>query len=141
MLEKELLKTSEVIKILSISRTKIWQMQCEGLIPGAIRIWKSVRWNQADLYLWIKLGCPSAKLFNNMKIGENVSKIYPDKLIGQDEVMEIMGVGRTTLWNMRSSGQLPSTVSLGRSVRWRLSDIERWEQMGYPNLLKFEKCG
>jgi predicted DNA-binding transcriptional regulator AlpA len=97
-----------------------------------------VRWNQTDIYLWIKLGCPSAKLFNNMKIGEDMSKVGKDRLIGHNEVMTLTNVKRAKFWNMRSSGQLPSPVSLGRSVRWRLSDIIQWFGLDGQSLTK---CG
>ncbi len=126
MLERKLLKTSEVMNIVGISRTSLWKLECEGLIPSARRIGRSVRWNQQEIYLWIKMGCPSYKVFKNNRLSEDLSKVSPDKLIGQGEVMDITGVGRTTLWNLRSSGQLPIPISLGKSVRWRLSDIEDW---------------
>ena len=139
MVEIRLIKTSELIEILNISRTKLWQMECEELIPGAVRLGKSVRWKQQDIYLWIKLGCPSCGQFKILKIGESMSKVYLDRLIGQDKVMRIIGVDKVKLWNMRSGGRLPVPLSLGKSVRWKLSDINLWIKLGCPSTQQFNK--
>ncbi|MBC8381409.1 MAG: AlpA family phage regulatory protein [SAR92 clade bacterium] len=37
-------------------------------------------------------------------------------------------VCRTTIWRWTRTGKFPKPVKLGGATRWRLSDIETWEQ-------------
>ncbi len=37
-----------------------------------------------------------------------------------------------------ASGKLPAPVRVGRSVRWRLDDIDRWVTLGCPSRSEFE---
>ena len=37
-------------------------------------------------------------------------------------------VARSTIWRWLKEGQLPQPVKLAGSTRWRLSDLEQWEQ-------------
>ena len=47
-------------------------------------------------------------------------------LINIDEVATILGVSRRTIYRMSSTGELPPRLRVGRSVRWRRSDIEQF---------------
>lgn len=47
-----------------------------------------------------------------------------EELLTKKEVMEKFGVCDTTLWHWRNKGYL-AAVKLGRSVRYRRSDVER----------------
>lgn len=49
-----------------------------------------------------------------------------DKLLGVREVAERLGVSSRQIWKLTSSGRLPGPVRLGRSVRWRESDVSRF---------------
>lgn len=45
------------------------------------------------------------------------------------QVAERYGVSRPTIWRWRNEGRFPLPVKLGPAVtRWRLADLERWEQ-------------
>lgn len=46
-----------------------------------------------------------------------------DKLLNVKELAERLGVSTRQCWKLLSSGRLPAPVRLGRSVRWRESDI------------------
>jgi excisionase family DNA binding protein len=47
------------------------------------------------------------------------------RLLDVQEVANLLGIHRRTVWQMASAGRIPSPVHLSpRVVRWRLSDIE-----------------
>ena len=50
----------------------------------------------------------------------------PPALMTTDDLASYLGVPKATLyrWNYRSSG--PKRLRLGRHVRYRRSDVERW---------------
>jgi excisionase family DNA binding protein len=37
-----------------------------------------------------------------------------------------------TIWRFHSAGKLPDPIRLGRLVRWRRAEIERWVAAGCP---------
>lgn len=47
-------------------------------------------------------------------------------------------ISRRKVWSMNATGALPAPVRMGRSVRWRESDISRWLELGCPNRERFE---
>lgn len=52
-----------------------------------------------------------------------------DRILRMQEVQDIVGVSRTTLWRMENKGDFPRRVPLGASsVGWLKSDIEAWLQ-------------
>lgn len=51
----------------------------------------------------------------------------PDSLLRMAAVRARLGVGRTTVWKLVRTGQLPPPVKLTATARaWRASDIERF---------------
>jgi predicted DNA-binding transcriptional regulator AlpA len=61
------------------------------------------------------------------------------QLIDTKEFAAILKLGRTRIFEMKASGQLPRCLKIGRSVRWRLSDVNEWIQAGCPSLERFEQ--
>lgn len=53
----------------------------------------------------------------------NVSQFFTDK-----NVAARYQVSRPTIWRWLKEGQFPKPVKLAGSTRWRLSDLEKWEQ-------------
>ncbi len=47
-------------------------------------------------------------------------------------------ISQRQVWKLLSSGRLPQPVRLGRSVRWRCDDINKWVELGCPEREKFE---
>ena len=47
-------------------------------------------------------------------------------LLSVREVAAILGICERTVWRLHDSNQMPQCIRLGRSVRWRRSDIEAW---------------
>jgi excisionase family DNA binding protein len=59
-------------------------------------------------------------------------------LVNAKEAASLLGVGRSLLYQMHSSGRLgPSPVRLGRTVRWRRSELKRWVDCGCPGRVKW----
>ncbi len=48
------------------------------------------------------------------------------ELITAVQLAELLNVSERTLYRLKSSRRLPRSISLGGSVRWRLSDIRKW---------------
>ena len=48
------------------------------------------------------------------------------------------GLSERTLWRLNDSGKIPACIRLGRSVKWRRSDILKWIELGCPDRTTFE---
>ena len=53
-------------------------------------------------------------------------------LMNVSQVAEFLGVSARQVWNLRSGGLLPEPVRLGRSSRWRRSELIAWVDSGCP---------
>ncbi len=51
-----------------------------------------------------------------------------DRLLKTREVMELLSIGRTTIYRWMDAGKFPTPVKIGErgDNRWRLSEIEAW---------------
>ena len=59
--------------------------------------------------------------------GASITNTIPDRILRSQEVTQMTGLSRTTLWRMENEGHFPSRVSLGvGSVGWKLSEVEEW---------------
>ena len=49
------------------------------------------------------------------------------QLLRLNEVLELTGLGRTTLYRLREDGDFPEGLKLSpKTVAWKLADIEEW---------------
>jgi predicted DNA-binding transcriptional regulator AlpA len=55
-----------------------------------------------------------------------------DRLIREREVLRLLSIARSHWTKGVSTGRFPPPVRLGRSIRWRLSDIQRVVEQGAP---------
>ena len=49
-----------------------------------------------------------------------------DRLLSRRQLQDLLGVSRTTLYRMLADGSLPEPVRLGRLLKWRSRDVERY---------------
>lgn len=54
-------------KLLSIGKTKLYQLHAAGRVPMPIRLGRAVRWNADELRAWTAAGCPSRERWQAMK--------------------------------------------------------------------------
>lgn len=54
------------------------------------------------------------------------------QLITTEELAEILGMSKRTIWRLLSAGQIPQPVRIGRSTRWRRDEVQRWIDSGCP---------
>lgn len=54
------------------------------------------------------------------------------------EVAAMLKVSQRQVWKLTSAGRLPAPIRLGRSVRWRASDIDKFIALGCPSRERFE---
>lgn len=51
-------------------------------------------------------------------------------LLTAHQVAQILNISIRTLWRLKSAGQLPETLRVGNSVRWRNEDLRKWIEQG-----------
>jgi len=54
------------------------------------------------------------------------------RLIGAEELAQMLDVSTRTVWRLLSTGRLVQPVRLGGSVRWRLDEVREWIKNGCP---------
>lgn len=50
----------------------------------------------------------------------------PPALVNVREACRFLGIARASLYRLLKAGNLPRPVKLGRSTRWRVSDLQSW---------------
>lgn len=45
------------------------------------------------------------------------------KLLKADQVAELLALHVRSVWRLSSSGEIPKPVRIGKSTRWRLTDL------------------
>ena len=53
-----------------------------------------------------------------------------DKLINAKAVAKLLNCSARQVWKLLAGGRLPAAVRLGRSVKWRESDVQRFIAVG-----------
>lgn len=53
-------------------------------------------------------------------------------LIDVGTVAHLLSLSTRSVWRLLSADQLPQPVRIGRSVRWRRLEIEKWIRQGCP---------
>lgn len=53
-----------------------------------------------------------------------------DRLIDARAVARLLDMSDRSIWKLSASAKLPAVVRVGRSVKWRLSDIQRFIEVG-----------
>lgn len=61
------------------------------------------------------------------------------KLISDNGLATALGISRSMVHKLRSAGQLPAPIRLGRCLRWDSSLIEDWIADGCPNPERWER--
>lgn len=56
------------------------------------------------------------------------------ELLKVKQVADFLGVSVRQVWNLRTEKLLPQPVRLGRSSRWRRSELLAWIDSGCPSL-------
>lgn len=59
----ELLTAKDVSARLRISQRQVWKLYSAARLPEPVRLGRCVRWRQADIDEWVRLGCPSRERF------------------------------------------------------------------------------
>lgn len=67
-------------------------------------------------------------------MSENEIKLeyVESQLISVDVLASMIDLSPRTVWRMVSARTVPPPIRLGKSVRWRKSDIETWIAGGCP---------
>ncbi len=50
----------------------------------------------------------------------------PDKFDTEPDTAAMLGIGASTLQQLRFRGEGPPYLKIGRAIRYRRSDVERW---------------
>ena len=60
------------------------------------------------------------------------------QLLSAKELAGKLLLSARTVWRLRSAHKLPKPVCVGGSIRWRLSDIQRWLRLDCPDQRTFD---
>ena len=60
-------------------------------------------------------------------------------LFGAKELAGLLNVSLRHVQSLKAAGRLPRPIRLGRSVRWRASEIHLWIDEGCPSQHKWEE--
>ena len=60
------------------------------------------------------------------------------QLLTAKDAAKLCRLSKRSWFRFHACGKVPEPVRIGGSVRWRLSDIERWQAMGCPDRKSFE---
>ncbi|WP_035853782.1 helix-turn-helix transcriptional regulator [Deefgea rivuli] len=64
-----------------------------------------------------------------------------NRFLNIKQLSEIIGLAEQTIYNrVNTGGDLPSTLKLGRSLRWRESDVEEWMNSKQPMPAKLNQA-
>lgn len=61
-----------------------------------------------------------------------------NQLLTATQVGLMLALSKQQIFRLNSSGKLPRAVMIGGVVRWRLTDIARWQVLGCPGRREFE---
>ena len=71
---------------------------------------------------------------NKQDVEQPIEKLLTAKAVG-----EMLSLSKRAVFRMRSARLIVSPVKVGQgAIRWRLSDIERWIELGCPDRAEFE---
>ncbi len=59
-------------------------------------------------------------------------------LLSQTELARLLDLSSRTISRMNASRKIPRPVRVGRSVRWRRDEVERWIAAGCPERSEWE---
>jgi len=54
-------------------------------------------------------------------------------LLSADEAASTLGISRSALYGLHSSGRVPSPVKLGRRTLWAAGELREWVAAGCPS--------
>lgn len=60
-------------------------------------------------------------------------------LLSPTQVGQLLGISRSKCFEMISAGQLPPSYKIGRARKFKRSDLEKWLELGMPNIDKFQQ--
>ncbi len=60
------------------------------------------------------------------------------QLLTAKDAAKICRLSKRSWFRLSAAARIPKAVKIGGSVRWRLSDVEQWLEMGCPNRREFE---
>lgn len=63
---------------------------------------------------------------------DDSSSLLSAELITARDFARMLAISERTLYRLKSTGELPTPVILGGSVRWRLHEIRDWILKGCP---------
>lgn len=59
-------------------------------------------------------------------VKEAVENSAKNRLLSFHQVQPQVQLSRVTIWRWEKEGKFPKHIKLGRSIRWRESDIQNW---------------
>ena len=61
------------------------------------------------------------------------------QLLSAKQLGALLALSKRQVFRLNACGKIPKPILIGGSLRWRQSDIERWQSMGCPDRATFEE--
>ena len=69
---------------------------------------------------------------------QNIAPQVPEPiLLDAKQAALMLGIGKTHLYALHSSGRLPLPLRLGRRTLWRVDELKEWVSVGCPSCQKW----
>ena len=73
-----------------------------------------------------------------MTVDPSVHHPITPLLLTVKQVAKLLGISERHAYKLDASGRLPRSIKLGKSVRWRREELERWVEAGSPDRARWE---
>ena len=73
-----------------------------------------------------------------MTVDPSAHHLITPLLLTVKQVAELLGISERHAYKLDASGRLPRSIKLGKSVRWRREELERWVDAGSPDRARWE---
>ena len=70
-----------------------------------------------------------------------MAKDLPPPLISVCAVAKMLQVTPRTVYRLADAGKIPRPLKIGKSVRWKRSELEQWIENGCPIVRPVKKAG
>lgn len=64
--EPLLIRDEQCAHLAGISRATWWKLDSTGQVPACVKLGRSTRWRRQEIGAWIKAGCPSREVWEQM---------------------------------------------------------------------------
>ena len=121
-----------IVKVLNEISDATWTWKLDPEDPSRVWFQSEKKGFNVDTSHWLDgYPIPDAVGIKAM-IGRRKTMLKSQKIIRLKDVVELVGLSKTTIWRRMRAGEFPPALRLGgpqtRAVGWRATDVEAWQR-------------